>query len=796
MKQLVSINLTTRTANDWTPPELYFGETLTLAMRFYKNSEGNEIDAALDVSSLKASIGEVDARPAGGQFAIKIGSAPSSGDNTTTALEHNTSASNLAEKLNALAAHAAYGDARVVATDESWLIFFGDQSEQVPMAAVNNGLWPVSFGRITAWQVDGKWVHELRLTQAPVAFTDASDTTLPQAPEITRIQEGGSDQSGTYFWNEIQQLYISPEFRGSYIIKRGYGKTTPLSREDGIDTIQEALQVLGADCWKVTLPLSNKPTIEFIGDYSGQRQDLLLTQVDQAPAEDLAFTLALDRAELAAMLRRKESVTLPLEIRISGTDDSGFAGQLVALTLDVTIKRPVIFPDMAAVPGVDWLFQSPKDYVPFTPDQVVTGPQAYAAVIGTGAATTIEVTHGLATSNIANILVRSNTAAWTLLAEGTDYTATISSDDVVTLVFGEAPALNSLIVYVTAAAVTRDWEPHTHTVPQIVAGGGYPSLPDFMDDIGSRVTILEAILPSTGPGATAAQASGITIALPDTKEILFFKGAASELKAVFGAAENPGADATKLGRAPLLLPAVHDATLTDYEDEDLPDMPAVAADTVWTNISSATLNMGRGIYGGNVAHDGFFASDGRVLYAVDHSGSTTSYFPTGFDRELFRIFINDKMLRLNRTLDVQFGLALQLLNATSNAQWMLVIEHGAAPSQSEPATTALNLENIEWETDPLLSQRLILTGNRQTHSFGARIKRSLVDLTDTITADTLLYGVWEGADALAPAGANFALRARLIQFDTENALAADARGWIACEIIGAKEGEKPQATII
>ena len=52
----------------------------------------------------------------------------------------------------------------------------------------------------------------------------------------------------------------------------------------------------------------------------------------------------------------------------------------------------------------------------------------------------------------------------------------------------------------------------TVTVPQVVAGGGYPSLQDFMDNIGSRVTTLEGILPSTGPAATTSQASGITIA--------------------------------------------------------------------------------------------------------------------------------------------------------------------------------------------------------------------------------------------------------------------------------------------
>ena len=787
MKQLVSVNLTTRTATDWTPPELFFGETLTLALRFSKTTQGQDIDAALTVSSLKAAIGLVDARPTGGQFAIKIGSAASDNTNTTAALDFNTSAANMQALLNAVAAHAAYGAARVVFSSDSWLIFFGDQSAEVPLTVVNNGLWPVSFGRINAWQIDGKWVHELRLTQAPVAFTSGLDSTLPPAPAITRIQAGGADSTMT--WNEIQQLYVPPEFLGSYILTRGYGKTQQLSNQDGIDVIQQALDAaFGANNFTVTLPLSNKPTIEFVGDFSGLSEDLLVAQVQQAPGPDIAFTLTLDRAELAAMLRSQTAVTLPLEIRVSGTDDSGFSGELVAFSLDITIKAPTIFADIEERPVTDWLRPvSPKTYVPFGGDNILTGQHYYRHLVGDGMATAFAVAHGLASEDVF-VVVRENHSGGRQLVDGTDYSATIDSDSQVTVTaLTGAPATNAWAVIVVSAQSVAAWASDlTVTVPQVVAGGGYPSLSDFMDDIGSRVTTLEGILPSTGPAATTSQASGITIALPTTQEVLFFRGDATKL---FGA---DGVDPTQLGRAPMMLPAIHAATPTSYTTGDL---PAVAAGSLWQNNSGATLDFGRGVYGGKVPIGGFFASDGRALFAVDHSGSTTSYFPTGFDRELWRLFINDKMLRVNRTLDVQFGLALQLAAATSNAQWMLVVEKGTAPSETTPATPATNLQNIVWDATPILSQRLILTGLRQTHSFGARIKRTVVSMADTFTLDTLLYGVWEGNNSAAPSSANFALRARLIQFDTENALASDARGWIASEIIGPADGGKPQAII-
>ncbi len=781
MKQLVEINLTTKTAKNWTPPEIRFGETLTIAMRFTQNSAGDEIATYLTDVTVKAAIGRVDARPQGGTFALKIGPAAPSGTNTTAPIAFNASASTLQAALNATSAHTPYGDAKVVEADGSWLIFFGDQSSQVPLAVLDNSLWPVSFGRINSWAAGGKWVHELRLTQSPVAFTSNVEVSLPKAPEITTLQDGGTSPDGLIEWNEIQQLYVPPDFQGAFILKKDFAKTVQLSREDGIADIEEALQALGKGCFKVTLPLSNKPAIEFIGDYVGMDMSPLAVQVLQAPPGDQTFTLTLDRAELAALLRREESVTVPLEIRISGEDEGGFAGDICALSLPVVLRQPVIFDDLENVPVIEWLRpHNFKDYVPFGENNILTGQHYYTDNVGNGSQTAFEVSHGLDTEAVV-VFVRENTSGGSQLVLGTDFAVTIDTANKVTVTaLAGAPATDAWTVIVLGAQSAPAWaEGLTVTVPQVVAGDGYPSLPDFMDDIGSRVTVLESILPSTGPAAQMTQGSGMTIELPETREVMFFKGA---IKDVWS--DNDGIDASKLSRAPLMLPAVHDATVTSYTSGDL---PAIAEGEVWQNNSSGVLDMGRGIYGGRVPVGGNFASDGRVRYAVAQSGASTSFFPTGFQRELWRIFISAEMLRLNRTLDVQFGLGTQLVGASSNAQWMLVVEKGTAPSQSTPATTGTNLENVVWSATPILSQRLILTGNRQTHSFGTRIKRQLVSLADTLSLDTMCYGVWEGNDAAAPATANFALRARLINFDTENALAADARGWVAYEMLPIKD---------
>lgn len=812
MRSLIFANLTTRKpavdsgGSNLTLPPLVAGQQWTTGLRFTERTEGTYGEIFPAIHSLRASIGVVDARAETGTWRLQVGAGASTEANTTPALDWNIPPTELAARLNALTGSTDFS----VDLDGGSYVIRRATGAQFVLQARGNRLRPVSMVRLREFQQDGEYAFDVRLVQAPLAFTDTAEPVLPDQPYVVTVVDGFTSSDGTYMVNEVQNLMMPPDFRGVYYFKRGLARSSLLSTEDGSEEIQTALNALLAiegGTVVVTNPQTGVARIEFGGDLAGGdvAQLEIFVAEEGTPPGDWTFTLDLNASEIWAALRAQETLKVPYEVEAEvyiDPDNHAAGTRTVKLWREtVTLSRPVMWEGLAAAQNIDWLRPpSPKTYVPFNLSQVLTGQQqAFSAVVGDGSTTEFVLDHNLA-SELCQVVVRENAAGGRLLRPD-EYRVVFDSNNVLTINFASgveafgAPALiaavpggaaahGELTVFVVAIGPASVFQSHTHPIEQV------DGLESILDDLGGRVAVLEGILPSTGPGATSSQASGIDIALPETKEILFFKGTGDEQKALFGDAGIE--DAAKLGRAPLLLPAVHKASLTDYASGAL---PAVAADTVWTNASADTLNMGRGLYGGKVPHDGFFASDGRVLYAVDHAGTSKSYFPTGFDRELFRIFCNDKMLRLNRTLDVQFGLALQLVNATSNAQWLLVIEHGAAPSQTEPATTALNLENIEWEADPLLSQRLILTGNRQTHSFGARINRSLVASVDTITADTLLYGVWEGADALAPAGANFALRARLIQFDTENALASDARGWVAYEILGATTEGKPTATI-
>jgi len=151
----------------------------------------------------------------------------------------------------------------------------------------------------------------------------------------------------------------------------------------------------------------------------------------------------------------------------------------------------------------------------------------------------------------------------------------------------------------------------------------------------------------------------------------------------------------------------------------------------------------------------------------------SSFYPTDFNRELFFLAVNESELRPGFMFELFFGLELGLFKPESRAQYILVIEHGAFSEDADPNTTGQNLAAINWNATPLLSQRIMLTTTPVTRTFGCRVKRSS---GGTLTSQKIIFGSEAGGDSV-PASANFALRARLIRFDTEDSISTP-RGYI------------------
>ncbi len=506
-------------------PSVVAGGTLSYGLRFLEFIENQFVEKDQALAALRVGVGPVDQRPLSGVYRIKIGlGATQVGVNTTTFLSPASRAVDIAAALNALTGKQS----AFVCMDVGGGVMIRRTDGAEEVLSVNaNRLVPVSFVRFTGVQTDGEWSYELRLVVAPYAFSDSAAQVMPDPPTIRTLVNGGADSSNTVFWNEIQELRIPRLFRGVYQIRYGqYAKTSLLDIDDGAPQIQQAINDMlnlptgRVGSVEVTNPFNDVAHIEFVGDLAGTDVEELEVVVFSAPPGDWTFELPLDRAEMFFALRDQPSITVPFEAEADFYNDPNDPTQGVMTRklwqTNLTILRPQIMPYMAEAPSVDWLRLNPPDYVPFTPQQVVTGPQAYQAVFGDGQTRNFVIDHGLNTAALSNLSVRRNTQEWETLTEGVDFTARIEGTNSVALSFGTAsvPAPNSMIVSVQAASSARDWEPHTHTQEQIIG------LKDLLDAMLLRIAVLEEMLPSEGVAGVTSGQPMISFELPNVGEIL------------------------------------------------------------------------------------------------------------------------------------------------------------------------------------------------------------------------------------------------------------------------------------
>ena len=762
-------------------PSLTLGDTATFALRVLdRDSAGTLAQRSLTVRTLRASIGPVLQAPAVGMFTLRF--APG---HETLQIAPDASAEAIRSAVRSLPEIATYPLAEVITgTDRGvWILRF-ETAGPVPIEVATNRLTPRAFVRVRAYQTNEVWWHELRLIVTPLVFTGSHDRVLPDAPEITRIRAGSPRvEESTANTNEVQALHVPTDFKGTYYLQFDYRSSRLIGIDDGPDQIAEALNAMWTDGktrFVVTNPETNHAYIEFTGPLEAWPQPLITISVHTFEVGDLTFSLNLKTAELASALRAVPSIQLPLEVEIEAVDDNAdpsdpsVPGQILTLfSATATIVREQIWEELASVPEIDWLRPpQPKNYIPFNASQVITGTQFYVATLGDGTATTFVIDHNLGTEAL-HLTVRENISNGHRLAEDT-YQTVFTNANSITLIFATAPAANAIAVVISTAGPTSAFVSGlTVEVAQV------NRLIDMLNDLGSRVTTLEALVPAFGPvSASNGTSAPYTIKLTEKNEVLFLSGASG-----FG---DSGMSATLPKRGPFMLPAINTADAPAALTIPLPS-PVTAG--LWQSASDGSMLIagGGGIKASMLDPRGFVGSDGRILFPVRKAGSASSYFPIPFERELWRTYISEKQFVTGKTLSLKFGLAVQLANATSNAQWVLVIEKGTAPAQTvgSPDTAEINLLNLVWDTaNPILKQRLILTPNPVSGDFGLEITRATAN---TFTCNRFLYTGFE-ASPNGPTDANFALRARLIDFDTENSVPA-ARGWVGYRLTKPSDGE-------
>jgi hypothetical protein len=729
-------------------PAFVQGDSARIGLRFAESVDGSSTEVNKNLVSLRASIGYVDARPTSGNFVLRKGAGTYvEGTNQTVPIAHDASAATV---VSALAGIGLSGFS-VVKLDGGWIISSSTGSVQELSGASASGLVlelvPSSFVRVRSLVSGGKNHYEVRLIQSPLASTSSFERIVPPAPEISRVQEGGTDAS--VVWPEIQALKILPTFRGTYQIRRGYKKTAELSVDDGPAEIQTALAALADEDGEfiVTNPATNIAHITFTGSMAGTAQSLLTIAVFSAPLGDPTFTLDLNTAEVAAALRLADEIkpVLELELTVEDENDPSIYHVLTPYRAPITMIRELNWEGLEAASNIDWL-RPPHgtSYVPFAADQIITGAQNYVAPIGNGSSTSISLTHNLGTRDL-HVTVRKNSSD---LAQVFPASVKFDTTNVLTLTFATAPTTNQYVVTISTAGPKSAFQAHTHTLAQITGLG------TILDDLGSRVETLEGIVAL--PAATGSNVAGQNV------EIL--------LPAVdISVPPLPNANSR-----PPLLSAVHDVTVAATS----PPFTTVAADSGQVRQLSAAwvIPASRNRREWPVASSGYVASNGDAYYEVRKSGN--SYFPTEYEHDLFMLFVSAAMFPAKRNFTLDATPVLQLLGNT-RAQYMLQVFFGTLTEDSG-SSYAMNLSGITWAT-PIISERILLSSAIVQHPLNIAVAS---DATGILTATAAIYGRTQ--TVVAPTSSAFAIRARLLNFDTENRTAP--RGFVSVKM--------PEATAI
>lgn len=753
-------------------PKVVNGDTFTVAVRLTETADGTTVATTPSISYARLAYGPVDVAPTSGSFKVLVNAV------TSSVITLGSSAASVAAVFNSIAAVTGWSvredqGSYIVSRTANYVATSG-------ITIVANELIPESFVRVTSYSDGATFYQELRPMQSPLAYTSAFGLIVPPGPTITRVVTGYSDATTGVSVNEVQRLYVPPQFDGVFQIFKGTARTQLLDKDDGAPEIQAALTAGvvtqgSGETFIVTNPKSNTADIEFAGTLGGQPQNLLTITVPESQQGDLTFDLDLNTQGMLAALRGDFEVTHPLTCEVGinyGTAATPDIYYITVFQQNLTVQADGAWAGLAAAQRINWLNPpQPVNYIPFTTNQVITGIQSFTAVVtGSGPWT---IAHNLGTEAI-HVTVRENVAGGYILSNKDNadlghYTiqTTTSQSIIVTTNNGSGTVPTAgWAVIISSAGPTSAFLAHTHTVAQVV------SLQDLLNSLGSRVTNLENnAIPFT---LTSSSTTTIPYEIPVTnrQSVLFSNnlGVWGQTGSLLEITSVPSA------QAPQLLPALS-VTVSTAASSAIPT--ATTVDIVRAYTSGLNILVPRiGLIPGarlpsGVAHIGAEASRGLV-YQVEPYGSARTYYPKPYEVPLFEIPLNDKLFKAGTKAKMQFDLYVQSKGANATGQWFCIVDVGSVTSVATPTTQSDNITGITYNATPILAQRLLVTGESIGHDLGVEV---LATTATIMNANSYAYGVWSPVSASAPSNRNFILRGRLANFDILDNQ-GDPRGWM------------------
>ena len=771
-----------------TLPKVVQGDTFTLAVRLTETANNTTTVTAPSIYSARLSYGPVDVAPTAGSFKVLVNSV------TSSVITFGSTAASVAAVLNSISAATGWAviedqGSYLISRTSNWVATSG-------ISIVQNELIPQSFVRVTSYSANSNFYQELRPMQSPLAYTSAYGLIVPPAPTITRVVTGYSDSITGVYVNEVQRLYIPPAFDTTYQIYRGTARTGLLNKDDGSTEIQAALMAscitVGAgESFLVTNPQNYTADIEFAGSLGGSTHALLTVAVPISPQGDVTFDLDLNTQGMLAALRGDFEVTHPLTCEIGinyGTVATPNVQYVTVFQQDMTVQADGAWTGLAAAQSINWLNPpQPVNYIPFTADQVITGIQSYTRVVtGAGPWT---IAHNLGTEAI-HVTVRENYSGGAILQQTSPYvgvgdfgvSTSTSQSIIVTKLIGTVPT-QGWAVMISSAGPTSAFQAHTHTIAQVV------SLQDQLNSLGTRLAAVEDILPATGISSSSSVTQPYEIPVSARQAVMFTNslGTWASTDSILQISSVPSV------QAPQLLEALS-VTVGTAASVALPTVTTV--DIVRAYTSGLNILVPRiGLIPGSrlptgVAYIGAESTRGLV-YQVDNYSSGRTFYSKAYEASLFEIPINDKLFRAGTKAKLQWNLNVQSKAANATAQWYCIVDVGTITTVSTPATQTGNISDITWNSTPILSQQLIVTGEPVKHGMGVEI---LATSATQMDANYMTYGIWASATTGKPSSRNFILRGRLANFDVVDTQ-GDARGWVGYAMRPYGDAETIKVTI-
>jgi len=757
---------TSLTGGTYTIPSLTAGDTILLKLRTFAIISGTAIEQDLTLAGARLSLSNANSTPTGGFFSLTLNG------QTTATMPHDVDQNVIETELKKIKPLA-----RVSYKSGGYLVEIdnGTQANDT-ITIAQSRLTPESFFRPSIYTIGNTLFQHIRFITTPLAFTDSFTLKLPPRPQIFPIRDGGYDNASGAGQNEIQELSIPAEFRGTFAFKRGNTESPLLNTQDGVTEIQDALNVIAdaGGSFQVTNPDSYKAQIEFKGSMGYSDQPLLQVIPKSAPQGDISLFMGLSSLQLKDALNTakdagKDFIEAELQLEVDIVDDKDQPNVHRPYTLfrkDVRVYNDGVWNSLTTQQRIDWTIPpEPRSYIPFSRDQIITGSQHFVGTLFVpnqqNPQTTYQVNHNLQTDAV-HLTLRENKANGKVLLNGTDYTATIVSDNVIDIELDEAVDNDEVAVVVTSAGPNSAFLAHTHNSSDI------QGLQEFLDAVDDRVSQLETILPQAERVAVRTTKTAFQAIPPIAVGVYGVSekktdGTLFDYTALFNTGTGfKNSEAVKITRPIAMLRAVHDAVVSPLSSSILASPKTNIG--VFRNDSTSTISLpsSHWVKGQKVLPTELCASDGVNWYQVYNKAGTDSYYPSAYFRTLWSFACNTDILAVNRLLKAMFSVQTQSYNANALAQCFLVIEAGAY-NPSSAINLGPNLDNVNYNVT-ILEQKLMFSNTPNIGVFGVRIGRDLF----SIFGDKNVYGIWQGVGNNKPADGNFAIRAVLKYFDCED----------------------------